>query len=97
MPPLTASTSRLASGLHASASACGSFELTARGLVDGDGVVLIGLVAGEAVATGLPPIGTVTLIGWMTGPWSGLDTATCVPSALIAIGPSSGPSLRGNA
>ena len=33
---------------------------------------------------------------WMTAPWSGKATATIVPSALIAIGPSSGPSASGN-
>ena len=33
---------------------------------------------------------------WMTAPWSGSATATMVPSGLIAIGPSSGPSARGN-
>src|SRR5258708_27463930 len=42
-------------------------------------------------------MGTLTLMDSIIGPWSGLDTATAVPSGLIAIGPSSGPSLRGKA
>src|ERR1700704_6888643 len=94
MPPFTASASKVASVLHASASACGSFELTARGPAAGDGVAGAGVVVGELDA---PATGTLTLMGRITGPWSGLDTATVVPSGLIAIGPSSGPSFNGKA
>src|ERR1700692_3443582 len=93
MPPLPAIASRLASGLQASASAWGSLELTARGPAAGDGVPADGVVGGELVG---PAPGTATLIGSIRGPWSGLETATVVPSGLIAIGPSSWPSFRGN-
>src|SRR5260370_30065205 len=98
--PLTASASCLASGLQARPSACGSLELTWRGAADGTGLAWVGvaagggadpLVAGEGEATGV-----ATLIGSITGPWSGSEMAASVPSALIAIGPSSGPGDRGN-
>src|SRR6266850_5906892 len=97
MRPLTASASMLASGLHASASACGSLEFTARGFAAGLGVDELGVVGGGLAAPGVAATGTFTLIGRITGPWSGLDTATIVPSGLKARGPSSGPSVSGNA
>src|SRR6185312_435431 len=39
---------------------------------------------------------TETLIGSMYAPLSIIETATSCPSPLIAIGPSSGPSFKGN-
>src|SRR4029077_12522952 len=97
MPPLTASTSRLASGLHASASAWGSLEVTARGFVAGLGIAGLGVVGGGLPTPGVAAAGTFTLMDSISGPWSGLETATAVPSGLIAIGPSSGPSAIGKA
>ena len=35
------------------------------------------------------------MIGSITAPWTGSATATIVPSELIAMGPSSGPSFSG--
>src|SRR5665213_1508883 len=98
MRPLTASASSVASGLQANPSACGSLELTALGLAGGDGVEAVGVVAGEELAGGpTEAMGTVTSMGSITGPWSGRETATMVPSGLMAMGPSSGPSFSGNA
>src|ERR1700730_2743293 len=89
----------VASGLQASESAWGSLELTARGgLATGCGVVATGVAGGELPGLGLTiAAGTVTSIAWITGPLSGRDTATCVPSGLIEIGPSSGPNASGKA
>ena len=50
---------------------------------------------GFAVGLG-DAIGSPLLIGSIRAPWSGSATATVVPSGLIASGPSSGPSDRGN-
>src|SRR5206468_9762678 len=59
------------------------------GDADGGGADADGEGVGEAM-------GRVLLIGSTTAPWLGSATAARVPSALIAIGPSSGPSFRGN-
>ena|SRR5438094_7108846 len=98
MPPFTATASCLASGLHASASTWGKRELTRRGAtVDGDGEAL-GFVLGDAVEPGVRDGEGKTglrLTGSMIAPWSGSDRAAIVPSALNAIGPSSGPGASG--
>src|SRR5438309_3382611 len=99
MSPFTATASCWASGLHARPSGCWSFELTRLG------AELVGLACavGLAVAIAVPlgaalgeATGSELLMGSMTSPWSGMATATIVPSAEMAIGPSSGPSERGN-
>src|ERR1700675_545642 len=56
--------------------------------VDGDGV-------GEALTLGVAS-GTPELMGSITAPWSGSETAASVPSGEMAMGPSSGPSISGN-
>ena len=73
------------------------------------GAELVGLVCavglavapGVAVAAGLEAplgvaMGSVLLMGSITGPLLGIATATIVPSAEMAIGPSSGPRDSGN-
>src|SRR5438270_14087597 len=97
MSPLTATASCLRSGFHANPSGCGSFELTRFG------AETVGIGWADAVAVGgalTPALGVATgsalLIGSITGPWSGIATAAIVPSAVIAIGPSSGPRFSGN-
>src|SRR5260370_29060747 len=74
-------------------------EFTWRGAADGTGLPCVGVAAG---AEGEPDggegeaIGAATLRGWIAGPWSGSEIAARVPSALMAMGPSSGPSANGN-
>src|SRR5438045_6943645 len=93
--PLTASATCEASGLHASRSGCSSFEFTCL-TPEGAGLgVEDGVEVPAALAIG-DSSGNALLMGSMTAPWSMLATATIVPSGLIAIGPSSGPSLSGN-
>src|SRR4029077_15776221 len=94
-----ATPSCLASGLHARPSACGSLEFTWCGAADGAGLACVGvavaaavpLVTGDDEATGV-----ATLMGSMTGPWSGSEMAANVPSERSAIAPTPGPSARGN-
>src|SRR5216684_6294854 len=59
----------------------------------------VGEASGEAVVEVLAlgvASGMLELIDSMTAPWSGSDTAARVPSGEMAMGPSSGPSFRGN-
>src|SRR5260370_42145961 len=91
--------SGLGSGLQDRASAGGSLEFMWCGAADGRGLPWVGVAAG---ADGAPDaaegeaIGADTLMGSITGPWSGREIAARVPSALMAMGPSSGPSANGN-
>src|SRR5690348_9673766 len=100
-----ASASSEASGLQARLSGCRRVGLTCFGVALGTGVAFgLGLptavvvadvvapaeVLAEAVARGRPE-----LMGSMTAPPLGRATAAIVPSGVIAIGPSSGPSLSG--
>src|SRR5260370_38261497 len=73
-------------------------EFTWRGAADGTGLPCVGVAAG---ADGAPDagegeaIGAATLMGSITGPWSGSEIAARVPSALMAMGPPSAPSANG--
>src|ERR1700693_2389468 len=51
--------------------------------------------AAEAPAPGVAS-GMLELMDSITAPWSGSETAASVPSGDMAIGPSSGPSFKGN-
>src|SRR6266550_2478942 len=84
----------LPSGLQERPSGWCSLELTFFG-ADGDGDP-----CGEVDGLALPlvlgePIGSELLKDWIVAPWSRLATATRFPSGEIAIGPSSGLSVKG--
>src|SRR5579859_2631406 len=93
--PLTAMASCLASGLHARPSGWGRLELRCLGAAGALGVAAAGEPLAGALELGVAT-GSATLIGSITAPWSGRATATVEPSGVMAIGPSSGPSARGN-
>src|SRR5437762_3398776 len=98
-----ATASCFASGLQDRASGCSSLELIflgAGGLALGE-ILAVGVADADAAADDDAAaigeaMGRPLLIGSITAPWLGSATATIVPSALIAIGPSSGPSFSGN-